>query len=75
MKLGKSEFNKFLKGKNITSKGAIKAKCYDCMGFYEDGIEDCKVENCPLYFFMPYKPLKKENKNNKESNESSKSNE
>ena len=46
------------KEKNL--ERAIQAKCYDCMGFYEDGLEDCKCPTCPLYPWMPYKE-KKEN--------------
>lgn len=53
---GKSEITKFLNGFRITRKEAIKAKCYDCMGFYDNAQEkDCKNYTCPLYTYMPYK--------------------
>ena len=53
---GKSEIIKFLNGFRITRKEAIKAKCYDCMGFYDNAQEkDCKNVTCPLYTYMPYK--------------------
>ena len=52
---GKNDLVKHLEGKSITMKGAIKAKCYDCMGYYQDGPIDCLVPECPLYPFMSYK--------------------
>jgi len=51
---GYSEIKKHLGGELVTMKQAIKAKCYDCMGFYEDGAIDCLIPCCPLYNFMPY---------------------
>jgi len=44
-----------LKGEKITRGEAITAKCYDCMGYYVDGIKDCGITTCPLYVYMPYK--------------------
>lgn len=52
---GKRELLKHLSGENITARQAIKAKCYDCMCFFEDGKQDCKAPNCPLYPFMAYR--------------------
>ncbi len=52
---GKSELLKHLNREEITKSQAIKAKCYDCMGYYGDGKQDCKVERCPLYPWVPYK--------------------
>jgi hypothetical protein len=71
---GYLEIKKHLGGELLTMKNGIKAKCYDCMGFYEDGAIDCKVPTCPLYNFMPYnkdkekrttnrKPMTEEHKN------------
>lgn len=51
---GGKEIKKFLVGEIISTKGAILAKCYDCMGYYGDGTIDCKVVTCPLYLYMPY---------------------
>jgi len=44
-----------LEGKKLTYKGAVQAKCYDCMGYYMDGLHDCGIPDCPLYGFSPYK--------------------
>ena len=33
---------------------AIEAKCFDCMGEYMDGRQDCENSRCPLYYWMPY---------------------
>lgn len=51
---GKKEIVKHLSGKKITMLQAIKAKCYDCMGYYSDGKMDCQIPSCSLYPFMPY---------------------
>lgn len=52
---GKKFLEKHLEGDTITLKGAILAKCYDCMGYNTDGLLDCKIPHCPLYPFMPYR--------------------
>lgn len=52
---GRRELKKHLEGKKLTYAQAAKAKCYDCLGRYEDGRHDCKVPTCPLYGFMPYR--------------------
>ena len=54
-RVGRSEYLHYLSGKRITRGDAIKAKCYDCMGYYVNGAEDCGVEDCPLYQWMPYR--------------------
>lgn len=49
-------------GDKLSLKQAVLAKCYDCMGGYVDGRQDCGVNTCPLYRWMPYrttKPAKK----------------
>ena len=51
---GKKELVSYLKGKRLTCAKAVLAKCYDCMGYYEDGIQDCGIKHCPLYPFNPY---------------------
>jgi hypothetical protein len=59
---GRSELLKHIKGVKLIRSEAIKAKCYDCMGYYADGVEDCKDNRCPLYKFHPYRqknPYKK----------------
>jgi len=53
--VGRSEFCSYLKGETVTRGQAIRAKCYECMGFYVDGLTNCQIERCPLYPFMPYR--------------------
>ena len=36
-------------------KDAIHAKCYECMGGYDNGKEGCMGKRCPLYPYMPYR--------------------
>lgn len=53
---GRAELIKFYSGRRVTPLQAVKAKCYDCMGYYVDGKRDCGQVDCPLYRFMPYNP-------------------
>ena len=53
--IGKVSFENNLAHKIMRQKEAILAKCYDCMGFYEDGTMDCGCSDCPLHFWMPYR--------------------
>lgn len=57
---GRKEYIKYLEGGKLTQREAIKAYCYDCMGYYDDGAQDCESDICPLRPFMPYvvAPLK-----------------
>jgi hypothetical protein len=52
---GYTEYNKHLHGSRLTQRQMIRAKCFDCMGAYDDGKADCKVPKCPLYPLMPYR--------------------
>lgn len=52
---GKALLLKHLSGQRLTATQAIKAKCYDCMGYYVDGRRDCKMPDCAIYRWMPYK--------------------
>lgn len=53
---GKNEILQHLEGGKVINKGdAIKAKCYECTGYYADGKDDCQMPMCPLYPYMPYK--------------------
>ncbi len=52
---GRLELIRHLEGGKNTPASAIRAKCYECMGYYADGKKDCKVPTCPLYPFMPYR--------------------
>ena len=57
---GQKEYEQFKKGKRLSYKGSVLAKCYECMGFYDGGREDCMGKNsCPLYQFYPYAPKKR----------------
>lgn len=53
---GKKDLVNHLKGRRLTQQQAIRAKCYDCMGYFADGRVDCDTPSCPLYNFMPYNP-------------------
>lgn len=55
------------KNRPSTTK-AIREKCQDCCSGYQDGRLDCEIEDCSLYYFMPYGRLKKERKLQKQSN-------
>ncbi|HHT9136774.1 MAG TPA: hypothetical protein ACFYEK_05945 [Candidatus Wunengus sp. YC60] len=52
---GKKSLIKHLEGNKIGRKDAMDAKCYDCMGYFIDGRKDCKMPNCPLFKYRPYK--------------------
>ena len=51
---GRAERIKFLEGKPTTRAEAILGHCYSCTGGYDDGAQDCEIENCSLYPYMPY---------------------
>lgn len=51
---GRGELLRHLAGKRLTRDQAIKAKCYDCEGYYADGKHPCLVTSCPLHPFHPY---------------------
>jgi hypothetical protein len=58
---GRKELLKHYMGKPLTQREAIKANCYSCMGYYDNGAEDCEIHMCPLHPFAPYSakdPLK-----------------
>lgn len=52
---GRSELLSYLSGKPTTNLKRIRAKCYDCMGYYADGTVDCNNVDCPLHSLMPYR--------------------
>jgi hypothetical protein len=51
---GKKELILYLEGKKLTSRQAILARCFDCMGYYADGKVDCHMPHCSLHPFQPY---------------------
>jgi len=53
---GKNEYLNYMEyGTRLSPKQAILANCYQCLGFYMDGKNDCEIPDCPLYPFMPYR--------------------
>jgi len=52
---GKQHLLRHLDGNRTTQRQAILAKCYDCMGYYADGRVDCKMPDCALHPWMPYR--------------------
>ena len=52
---GGKQYKKFLHGKPLTRKEAMLAHCYECMGGYDQGKQDCQGKSCPLYNYYPYK--------------------
>jgi hypothetical protein len=54
---GGKEYKKFLDGKKLTRKEAMLAHCYECMGGFEEGKQDCQGKSCPLYQFYPYQKV------------------
>ena len=59
--VGQAHLLKSLRSERLSASQAIKAKCYDCMGYYEDGKGDCQGPLCPLYPWMPYGTRKGKN--------------
>ena len=51
---GQAAYVKFTEGAKLTQRNAIYANCFECMGFYVDGREDCKNTTCLFYQWMPY---------------------
>ena len=51
---GRAELLRHLAGTPLCRSEAIRAKCYECMGYAADGPRDCTIKDCPLYPFMAY---------------------
>lgn len=56
---GRKELLAHLNGEKTILSEAVRAKCYDCMGYYSDGRQDCECPLCSLYPFNPYNPNKR----------------
>ena len=52
---GRRELIKHLEGGKNHRSAALKAKCYDCCGYYGDGKVDCGIPECPLHPYMPFR--------------------
>lgn len=35
-----------------------RAKCYSCCGDFHDGRADCEIQDCSIYYWMPYRDKK-----------------
>ncbi|MDR1515432.1 MAG: hypothetical protein LBS45_07040 [Synergistaceae bacterium] len=57
---GRAEYIRFLNGERLGYDEAIYARCYECMAFYRDGIEDCVSAMCPLHRYMPYNATRRQ---------------
>lgn len=64
---GRTQLLKYLSKERLTQRQAIVAKCCDCMGYYVDGRIDCRMPDCTLYPWMPYKGAKTEPNKTQES--------
>lgn len=65
---GKKEFLTFLNtGKKLFPVSAIKAFCYQCMGYGDGGRLDCRNPLCPLYPHNPLGTARKEEKAEKKA--------
>gem|GEM_PF-1366578 len=53
---GRKEILSYFRGDPPSPLRAIYAKCFDCMGFYADGVTSCEIATCPLFPFMPFNP-------------------
>ena len=51
---GQALLIKSIQGNRLSASQAAIAKCYDCMGYFEDGKGDCGDSLCPLYPWMAY---------------------
>ncbi len=51
---GRTECLKIHRGEKVSLSAAVKAKCYECMGYYQDGKADCECPTCELYAWMPF---------------------
>lgn len=55
---GRKELIKHLEGGKLTMRQRLLAKCFECMGGYADGTQDCRIHLCPVYPVMPYRENK-----------------
>lgn len=50
---GQADLIKYLRGKKLTQRQAIKAHCYDCDGMGDSG--KCDLDICSLFPYSPYR--------------------
>ena len=58
---GRAEMFKHLNGERLSRGQALKAVCYDCMGWFSDGKMDCGIPTCAAFPFRPYKGVQESN--------------
>jgi hypothetical protein len=56
---GKRDLEKYREGRKLNLKHSVWAKCFECNGFEEGGI-DCGVPGCPICPYNPYRDAKPE---------------
>ena len=52
---GKTQMLRHMAGERLYRSQGITAKCAECCGGYQDGRMDCKMPDCPLHPWMPYR--------------------
>ena len=52
---GRSALIDHMHGERLSYKDMVNAKCFECCNGYIDGLNDCRVPDCPLYGAMPYR--------------------
>lgn len=54
-----TEIIKNKKSIRLSRRQIFKAKCFRCIGEYSNPKElrDCRIRDCPLYYWMPYRQL------------------
>ena len=54
------KIQKMIEAKKTSLKSAVRAMCWECMGYWNDGKNDCECFRCPLYNWMPYRSKENE---------------
>lgn len=57
---GKKEYLKMLRGEYVSRSDLIKAMCYHCTYYAQDGKFDCGSICCPIYMAMNYRNISQE---------------
>lgn len=55
---GQVQYGKFENGGKLTRREAMLAKCYECNGYDESGV-DCEIQACPMYAYHPNRGKKR----------------
>ena len=57
---GKKEYLRMLRGDYVNKTELIKAMCYHCTNYAQDGKFDCGCILCPIYMSMNYRKISQE---------------